>query len=47
MKELQAAQKAGVHAMHVQKIHQWLGGLIGTAALGGAYEGVKLLASTP
>src|SRR5579864_424415 len=43
--ELQAAQKTGVHAMHVQKIHQWIGGLIGTAALGGAYEGAKLLAT--
>jgi hypothetical protein len=41
---LEAAQKAGVQAIHAQKVHQWIAGLIGSAVAGATgYEGAKTL----
>jgi len=44
MSELQAAQKAGVHAMKVQRITRWVGGIVGAGLVGaGVVEGAKTL----
>jgi hypothetical protein len=48
MTQLEAAQKAGVHAMKVQQVAKWIGGLVAkgigiSAAAGAGYEAVKLL----
>jgi hypothetical protein len=44
IEQLQGAQKAGVHAMKVNNISKWVGGIMGSSALGtGTYEGVKKL----
>jgi hypothetical protein len=40
IKGLEAAQKAGVQAVHAQKVHQWIAGLIAPVGVGG-YEGLK------
>lgn len=46
IQDLQAAQKAGVHAMKVQRIAKWVGGIMGSSVLGAAgYEGAKHLLS--
>lgn len=57
--QLQAAQDAGVHAMKTQKVAKWLGGIVGSAALGlgvgvaaapyvkTAAQGVGLLSTEP
>lgn len=49
MIELEAAQKAGMHAMKVQKLAKWVGGLVATGlGIGaGAHAATSLLATEP
>ena len=45
LREMYAAQRAGLKAMQVQRLAKWLGGIVGAATVGGAaVEGIKHLA---